>query len=457
MLLMKNNLLSSTLRDKVFLKNLVTLALPIAFQSLMVALVGASDTIMLGSLDQNSMSAVSLATQLQFIQNLTISGIVAAFHVLGAQYSGKEDRKSVNMVLCMTLRICALVSILTFVLCFVFPRSAMRVFTNEEVLIDIGERYLKLASFSYILSGLSQCFLAQVKLGKNTVSVARISSIAVVLNIVLNAVFIFGLFSFPKMGVIGAAAATLSSRIVELILTLIECWKDKRIRPDLSKLFSFDKTLSRDYTRQLLPLLGAYLVWTLGISSYSAFLGHMGLDAAAANSLSMVVKNLTLSFTRGLAGGASIMIGYELGSGNTERARIYGDRLSLLSLITGLFTSLLVIGAIPFALSAVDLSPRATEYFIQMSFILALYVVGACYNSVVINGMFASGGDTLFDCYSIVVVMWGISVPLAALGTFVFGAPVALVYICTCLDEVGKIPWTLHHYRKYKWVKDLTH
>ena len=114
---MEKNLLKSTFSDKVFLKNLFSLALPIAFQSLMLSLVGASDTIMLGSLDQSSMAAVSLATQLQFIQNLTISGIIAAFHVLGAQYSGKDDRKTVNMVLCMTLRICIAVSLLTFLVC----------------------------------------------------------------------------------------------------------------------------------------------------------------------------------------------------------------------------------------------------------------------------------------------------------------------------------------------------
>ena len=453
---MEKNLLKSTFKDKTFLKNLFSLALPIAFQSLMVSLVGASDTIMLGSLDQYSMAAVSLATQLQFIQNLTLSGIIAAFHVLGAQYSGKEDRKSVNMVLCMTLRICLVVSALTFLVCFSFPHVAMRIFTNVEELVEIGVGYLKIASFSYLISGISQCFLAQIKLGKNTKKVATISSIAVVLNIALNAIFIFGLLGFPKMGVRGAALATVISRVVELVLSTIECWKDKKIRPDLGKLFAFDRVLSKDYVRQLLPLLGAYLVWTLGISSYSAFLGHMGVDASAANSLALTLRNLMLSFTKGLAGGASILIGYELGSGNTERAKVYGDRLSILSVLSGILTALLVIISIAPALMIVELSEEAAAYFISMSLILALYVIGASYNSVVINGMFASGGDTLFDCYSIIVAMWFVAIPLAALGTFVFHWPVAAVFICTCLDEVGKIPWTLHHYKKYIWVKDLT-
>ena len=72
------------------------------------------------------------------------------------------------------------------------------------------------------------------------------------------------------------------------------------------------------------------------------------------------------------------------------------------------------------------------------------------------NGIFAAGGDTMFDMYSLVVTMWMIAVPLAALGTFFLNWPVAIVYACTCLDEVGKIPWVMYHYKKYKWVKDLT-
>ena len=453
---MKRNIARDILKDKIFLKNLFSLAFPIALQSLMLALVGASDTIMLGSLDQNSMSAVSLATQLQFVQNLTISGVIAAFHVLGAQYAGKGDKNSVDMLLAMTLRISVLVSILTFILCFLYPEFAMSIYTDEAVLIEKGSGYLRIASFSYLLTGVTQCFLALLKLEKNTVAVARISGTAVVLNIGLNALLIFGLGPIPPMGVEGAAWATVWARIVETALTIYAVWSVKKIRPDLGNLFKFNRTLSRDYIRQLIPLLGAYLVWTLGISSYSAFLGHMGVDAAAASSLSQVVRNLVLSFTRGLAGGASIMVGYELGKGNLDLAKEYGLRLSILSLVCGVITAFLVLLFIPLGPLVVHLSPGATGYYREISLILSLYVIGAAFNSVVINGMFASGGDTMFDFYSIIVVMWGISIPLAFMGTFFFNWSVGAVFFCTCLDEVGKIPWTVHHYRKYKWLKDLT-
>ena len=195
-----------------FNTKLFHLALPIAFQSFMLACVAASDTIMLGSLEQNAMSAVSLASQIQFVQNVTVTGVIAAFQILGAQYAGKNDKKTVDKLFCMSLRICVLVSLLFSLLCFFIPAGMMKIFTNEEVLINYGVSYLKIAAISYLITGFSQCLIALIKLGRNTKDVAKISSVAVILNIILNAIFIFGLFGMPKMGVNGAAFATVIAR-----------------------------------------------------------------------------------------------------------------------------------------------------------------------------------------------------------------------------------------------------
>lgn len=92
-----------------------------------------------------------------------------------------------------------------------------------------------------------------------------------------------------------------------------------------------------------------------------------------------------------------------------------------------------------------------------MFIVICVYMIGRSVNEITINGVFGSGGDTMFDVYSLAVTMWGIAIPLAALGTYKFHWPVIVVYACTCVDEVGKIPWTIYHFRKYKWVKDLTH
>lgn len=91
-----------------------------------------------------------------------------------------------------------------------------------------------------------------------------------------------------------------------------------------------------------------------------------------------------------------------------------------------------------------------------MFIILSVYMIGRCVCTVVINGIFSAGGDTLFDVYSLVVCMWGIALPCAFFGAFYLHLPVLVIYGCTCLDEVGKIPWVMFHYKKYKWVRNIT-
>ena len=132
------------------------LALPIAAQSLMLSAVGVADTLMLGGVEQNAMSAVSLATKIQFIQNMMISSFVAAYIVLGAQYWGKKDVGSVNRLFCITLRLSGAVSILFFIGCEFFPQKLMVLFTNDPELIAIAAEYLKVAAWSYLLTGFSQ-------------------------------------------------------------------------------------------------------------------------------------------------------------------------------------------------------------------------------------------------------------------------------------------------------------
>ena len=185
-------------------------------------------------------------------------------------------------------------------------------------------------------------------------------------------------------------------------------------------------------------------------------MGHMGKDAAAANSIAAVIRDLICCMCNGLSAAGGIVVGNELGKGDLKTGKLYGDRIMVLSYILGVFSCILMALVIPLALRFVKLSAEARHDLIGMMLIMSFYMIGRVVNTVIINGIFAAGGDTVFDTYSLAVTMWGIAVPLAALGTFVFHWPVLVVYACTCLDEVGKIPWVMIHYKKYKWVKDLT-
>ena len=442
--------------DKEFYSKLWNLALPIALQNLMLALVAAADALMLGRVDQNTMSAVSLATQIQFIQNMVLGSIVSGIVVLGAQYWGKGDKKTINDLFCMGLRLAGIVSLLFFIGCVFFPRCLMLIFTDEEVLIQIGIRYLQIAGWSYLLTGISQCYLAIMKVSEHAAQAARVSTGAVLSNIVLNAVFIYGLFGFPAMNEEGAALATLISRILELGWVVICSYRKGYIHPRWKRLFHREVWLEKDFFRYSLPILGASLAWGIGFTSYSAFMGHLGTDATAANSVAAVVRDLVCCLCNGLASGGGILVGNELGAGELKKGKLYGDRLVKLAFLTGGLSTAVMLVLTPVIMSFVKLTPGAQKYLLGMMLIMAFYMIGRAVNTIIINGIFAAGGDTMFDMYSLAITMWCIAVPLAAAGTFLFHWPVLVVYACTCLDEVGKIPWVLHHYRKNKWVRDLT-
>ena len=442
--------------NRAFYGKLRKLATPIAFQSLMLAAVAAADALMLGSVTQNEMTAVSLATQIQFVQNMFLLSATAAGAILGAQYWGKGDKGTVQSLFNIMLRWCGAISLVFFCACEFCPELMMRIFSHDPVIVGIGSDYLRIAAFSYLLTGVSQCYLTTLKVTDHVVPCAWISSSAVVSNILLNAVFIFGLLGMPAMSARGAALATTLARVIELALCLVVSAGDGYLRPAWKRFFDRQKLLAADFRRQCFPLLGGGLLWGVGFTSYTAIMGHMGTDAAAANAVAAVVRDLICCVCNGVATAAGIMVGNELGAGNLEKGKAYGIKLKNISYLIGFGSTAVVLALTPLVVRMVILTEDAQQYLTGMMIIMAVYMIGRCVNTVTINGVLDGGGDTVFDMYSLAVSMWGIAIPLALLGAFVFNWPVLVVYACTCLDEVGKIPWVMYRFRKYKWVKDLT-
>lgn len=305
--------------DTIFYKKLLGLMLPMMLQNLMLALVAVADAFMLGGMDQNYMSAVSLATQIQFIQNMLLSAATGGLAILGAQYWGRGNIKTLDDIFCMALRLCGLVSIAFFIACICFPQYLMLFFTDEPVLIGYGVQYLRIAGFSYLLTGISQCYLVVMKISEHALTTALISSATVGINIALNAILIYGKLGITPMGVRGAATATLSARMIELACCILISSRPGYIRPYLTRLFQRNRELARDFRKCAMPILGASLFWGVGFTSYSSFMGHLGVDAAAANSVAAVVRDIICCLSAGISGAAGIMVGNELGAGNLKR------------------------------------------------------------------------------------------------------------------------------------------
>lgn len=440
----------------IFYEKLFSLVLPIAFQQFMLAAVSASDALMLGFINQDSLSSVSLAGQITFVFNLFMGGLTMGTSILAAQYYGKGDITAIEKIFAYVTRISFLISTIFFLASLFIPDVLMRIFTSEPQLIEGGKVYLRVVSASYLFTGVSQITLCILKNTGYAMKSMFIGSSAVVINIFLNAALIFGLLFFPKMGIVGAALATSISKFIEMIWSYVESFHENRIKLRIKYCFAIDRLLVRDYWKYTVPMMGDYLVWGCGFTMYSVIMGHLGSDAVAANSITNIVKNLIVSFCTGLANGGGIIVGNELGMGNLKQARKYGGLLWKMAVIGGIASGLLLLALSPLILNITALSLQATEYLKWMLLFCACYMVAKAINMTTIAGIFPAGGDSKFGLICDTITMWIFAVPAGFLAAFYWNLPVVVVFLIINLDEVVKLPAAIIHYRKYGWLKNIT-
>ena len=441
-------------RKRSLRKEIVRLALPIALQQFMTALVGACDAIMLGKLSQDAMSAVSLATQVTFVFNLFMFAFMAGENMFVAQYYGKGDYTGISQVFSLVTKICGCIAVVFLAGALFFPEQLMRILTNEETLIVLGSEYLRVIGISYVFSGIAQTFLAIMKNCGAVNMSTLINGVMVILNIALNAVFIFGLSGFPKMGIKGAALATVLATVVQFLWSVgyVLC----RIRAVKFSLRSCEKKLFGRFWQKAVPLLINNLAWGIGFSMYSVIMGHLGTDAVAANGIANISKNLVVCFCLGLGNAGSIIVGNRLGADRLQEAKEVGETLTKTAIIAGIVSGLVLIDLSPFITKMVDLTPTARGYLQKMLLISSYYIAGKSVNCMTIGGIFAAGGDSKFGMLCDSVTLWCIIVPLGCICAFILKLPVMVVYFVLNLDEIIKLPVVYKHYKKYKWIKNLT-
>ena len=441
--------------DKAFTRKLVSLIIPMTLQNFMFALVPISDAVMLVALDQDAMSAVSLATQVAFVLNLFNFGITAGMSMFVAQYWGKKDKVSIEKEFGYGMRLTIPIVVLFFFMGLILPEGLMRIYTDVPGIIAPGVSYLRIASVSYITMSLSM--LIEVIL-KNTGFVRESTAISismVVLNVILNAIFIFGLLGAPRMGASGAALATTLSSLEAFILCIIILARKCSVKLRLKYILKTDDNIRKEFSRYSTPFVANQLLWGLGFTMIYVIIGHMGDDATAANAIVAVVKDLVSCFCYALGSGGAIVVGNELGAGRLETAKEYGGRIVKLTITSGIILGILAALSAPIVVPLVDLTPQAGEYLKWMLYMCSYYIFGRSVNSTVIAGIFAAGGDTKFGFICDTITMWAFIVPLGMLAAFVLNLPVLVVYFILNLDEMIKLPAVYIHYKKYKWVKNL--
>ena len=441
---------------KQFNRELLTLAVPLALRNLLQALVGASDALMLGRLNQASISAVSLANQVSFVMSLFSGAVIGAVGVLIAQYFGKGDTKNAKRFLAMALRYTTGIALVFFLLAFLVPENVMRIFTPDEELIRIGAGYLRIVSFSYLFSGIAQCYLMMMQISGRVRMSLWISGITVIVDMTADLFLIYGIGKWEGLGANGSAYSTIAVEVIAMAICIVESRQKDHIHPDAESLRFFSKAFERDIWYVIRGMLAGSLCWGLSITMHAFILGHLGSDATAANSVTGVAQQLIQGMTHGLASGGGIILGKLLGQDKLAEAKAYGKRFFRVSFFSGLVNVglLLIVGPLVYFFYKLD--PQAKQYLIWMLLYLLLYMFAYAYNTIFTCGVFPAGGDSRYDAISVFIATWCVAIPLALLGCFVFHWPVMLIYIVMCADEIVKVPFIRLRFNTDIWLKNLT-
>lgn len=442
--------------QKKFYRALFALVIPITIQNFISSAVNSADVLMLGYVGQSELAAVSLANQFQFLLWGFFFGVTSGVTILASQYWGKRDTDSIQAVMGIAIKISVVVTALLSICAILFPKQLMTIYTNDDLLRQIGASYLRIIGISYLLLSFSQVYLCAIRSMERVKLSTAISSVALGLNVALNAVFIFGLLGMPKLGVVGVGIATLISRVVEVSLCVADAAKAKIFKIDLKLMFGHHKLLFKDFVKYAPPALANDFLWTLAFSTYSIIMGHMNEDVVAASSVASTVRNLCSIACFAMAGGASVLLGIKIGEGKMEEAKEYAARSCHATLGLGVLTGLIILAVRPIVFMSFTLSEQAYNYLDIMLIISSYYVIGQAMNTLLIAGIFRAGGDSRFGLICDTITMWVIAVPLGFLSAFVLKLPPMVVYFILCLDEFWKIPVVYKHYRSFKWLKNIT-
>ncbi len=443
-------------KDRSFYRSLVTLAVAISLQNLVTFAVSFADNVMIGSLGDDAISGVYIGGQLQSVLQMFVGGIEGAILILAAQYWGKKDTQSIRKVVSIGIKFALAVGLLSSLVAVLFPQWVIRAFTTEPGVIQEGAAYVQIVGFTYLFFSVSQVMIAAMR----SVETARIglyiSCMALVINVCLNYVFIFGHFGFPAMGVRGAALATLVSRILEMCVGVgYVFFVDKKLRFGLKDLLHTDRQLLRDFIRYGLPVIGGQVVWAINSLANTKILGYYSAGVIAAASITGMLHNLVYVWMNGMSSAVGIITGKTVGAGQYEKMKEYSKTVQMIFLFVGLISGAAVFLARDGFISLYNASPEAQAYSRQFINVISVTIIGTCYQAACLFGLVKSGGDISFVFKNDTIFVFLVVIPSSLLAMWL-GAPPWVVFACLKCDQILKCFVAIVKINRYNWMKNLT-
>jgi putative MATE family efflux protein len=446
----------SFLRDRAFLRSMLALAVPVAFQQLITASLNMIDVLMVGQLGETAVAALGLANQIFFLLILFLFGVTSGMSIFTAQYWGKGDVENIRKVLGLCLAIAIFVAAVFTAAALLIPQTLMSFYTEDQAVIQVGSGYLRIVGLSYIMMAITVSYISvlrSITMVKMTVVVAVI---ALGLKTILAYLLIFGIGPFPELGVRGAAIGTAIGWAFESILLLILVFVLKTpLAANPLSFFRFSRPFVMNVLKTSMPAALNEVLWSLGYTSYNAVYARIGTDAIAAVNINATVEELVFVLFMGLGNACAVMVGNTIGAGSKEIAFEYGRRFLILGVVTALLGGLVVFSLRETVIGMYEISASAADNLRGLMFVFALSAWLKMVNFILFIGAMRAGGDTRYAMFTELFSIWCIGVPSALIGGFVLHLPVYGVYALVLLEEAVKAIIVLRRYLSRKWIHDL--
>ncbi len=461
---MKNKFFDKT--ETSFYKNVFTLALPIALQSLITVGVNMLDTIMVGSLPGNALFSTNLANSFISIYQILCMGLGMGASVLVSRYYGMKEngdepekaehalRQTVCLMLRLTLFLAALFALATAFI----PGTIMRMYSDLDDVINLGCMYFKWSVPTYFFVGLSLTVTIALRSVRQVKLPFLVSIGAFSINLCANYIFIFGKFGAPRMEVAGAALGTLIARIFEASMIVgYLLFVDKKIGFRIKHMLMETRSIIGEYIRISIPVLISDGILAIGNNTVTMVIGNLGPIIGSANSITGPTQQLSTVVVQGVCQAGAIVTGQTLGTGQKEKTMKQGFLFFGLGLGLGLLSALfimLVKGHVIAMYTGVEGEAKVVANDLMIA--ISLIIVFQATNSIMTKGVLRGGGDTKMLMLADNIFLWTIAIPLGYLAGYVFHLPAFWIYIFLKSDQIVKTLWAFLRLRSGKWIKKIT-
>ncbi|PID82613.1 MAG: hypothetical protein CSB16_00560 [Clostridiales bacterium] len=443
------------MKNKALIRKTVIIGIPIIIQNIVTSSLHLVDNLMLSHLSENAFASAALANQVSFLLILSVFGLGTGSGVLIAQFYGKKDEKNIRKTISIGVAFAFIIGLLFTVLSVFFPEVILKIFSKDSDVITKGTSYLRISAICFIPIAITYIFTAASRsIGNSKISMYS-SIIAVVLNVILNWLLIFGNMGFPKLGIVGAAIATVISRFFELIFILVIIKKLKlSILVKVRDFFDVSKQLLKRYISISLPVVTNEFMWALGHVIFVFAVSRLGTSFVSAYNAVGIVVNVIINLGFGMSLALATVIGNLIGEGRQREAKEISVQFFVYSTVATIFISLGIVFLADTIAGIFEFSVATYELMKKMLYIMSVMIIFYNFNTIYVVGISRGGGDTKATMYIEILTIWLIGVPLSLLGSYMGVSPIWL-YLIISFEEFIKAFICLYRFKSDKWINNV--